>query len=332
MISRLLSLLVLLAWAAGAGPVAAQPSLLTDPDARVAPDRSADAGFMLQVGDDVVPYTVMAAFVMPGETLPLDVLLPADTDQFTARAEKGHLEPVDGRPGWRWTAPDTAGCVPITVEEVASGESIQINAFVLTPFTHTTDRIGAYRIGAYKSRPLRNDPVYRRPDGFVKVTRENRTLRLSPNFRLGQFLSKQVNREDTFPQYVLVRVPLLLKLEMILHRVREEGHDVRTLHVMSGFRTPYYNRRIGNTTSYSRHLYGGAADIFVDEDGNGTMDDLTGDGRVTKADARHLANIVASLRDDPWYEPLVGGLGVYGPAPHRGPFVHVDARGRPARW
>ena len=30
--------------------------------------------------------------------------------------------------------------------------------------------------------------------------------------------------------------------------------------------------------------------------------------------------------------PFVGGLGIYGPAPHRGPFVHVDTRGEPVRW
>ena len=29
---------------------------------------------------------------------------------------------------------------------------------------------------------------------------------------------------------------------------------------------------------------------------------------------------------------LVGGLGIYGPAPHRGPFIHVDVRGEAARW
>jgi hypothetical protein len=328
----------------GAAPATAQPVSLDDafPNAAsskaASPDRvqsepSPDAAFMLRVDDDVVPYTVMAAFVMPGESIPVDVLLPTRNDQFTATAKKGALAPVKGRPGWVWTAPDEPGMVPITVEDDASGHSIRIHAFVLTPHDHTGDRIGRYRIGAYKKDPLRGDPIYNRPDGFVRVTKKNRNVRLSPHFQLKQFLSKQVDRERTFPQYVLVRVPLLLKLEMILDRVQEkEGSDIETLHVMSGFRTPYYNLRIGNTTSYSRHLYGGAADIFVDEDGDGRMDDLTGDGRVTKADARYLANIVGSLRDDTWYDALVGGLGVYGPAPHRGPFIHVDTRGRPARW
>jgi len=33
-----------------------------------------------------------------------------------------------------------------------------------------------------------------------------------------------------------------------------------------------------------------------------------------------------------WYQPFIGGLGIYGPKPHRGPFVHVDVRGFRARW
>jgi uncharacterized protein YcbK (DUF882 family) len=131
---------------------------------------------------------------------------------------------------------------------------------------------------------------------------------------------------------LLLREELLLKLEALLQAVNKRGVAVNTLHVMSGFRTPHYNRAIGNQTDYSRHLYGGAADVFVDADGDGTMDDVTGDGTTTRADARWLANLVESLQDGADMPPVIGGLGVYGPAPHRGPFVHVDARGYRARW
>ncbi|NBC16040.1 MAG: hypothetical protein GVY18_01850, partial [Bacteroidetes bacterium] len=89
---------------------------------------------------------------------------------------------------------------------------------------------------------------------------------------------------------------------------------------------------IGNRTKYSRHLYGGAADIFVDVDADGAMDDLNDDGRVTRADAKVLAAIVEAQSDETWYQPFLGGLGIYGPAPHRGPFIHVDVRGHRARW
>ena len=41
---------------------------------------------------------------------------------------------------------------------------------------------------------------------------------------------------------------------------------------MSGFRTPQYNKGGGNTggrAGLSRHMYGDAADIFIDSNGDG---------------------------------------------------------------
>ena len=125
---------------------------------------------------------------------------------------------------------------------------------------------------------------------------------------------------------------IVLKLEMILQEVNTLGVAASTLHVMSAFRTPHYNRSIGNRTIYSRHLYGDAADIFVDADGDGQMDDLNGDGQVTTDDAEVLAHIVEGKTAQTRYQPFLGGLGIYGPQPHRGPFVHVDVRGQRVRW
>jgi len=62
------------------------------------------------------------------------------------------------------------------------------------------------------------------------------------------------------------------------------------------------------------------------------MDDLNGNGREDVGDAQVLYRLVDDLRDDTWYQPFLGGLGLYGPKPHRGPFVHVDVRGTSARW
>jgi uncharacterized protein YcbK (DUF882 family) len=101
---------------------------------------------------------------------------------------------------------------------------------------------------------------------------------------------------------------------------------------MSGYRTPAYNKAIGNGT-YSRHVWGGAADIFVDDNGDGVMDDLNGDGRVSRADSEWLARFVDSLeRKGRFGNELVGGIGTYGSTASHGPFVHVDARGYQARW
>ena len=100
---------------------------------------------------------------------------------------------------------------------------------------------------------------------------------------------------------------------------------------MSGYRTPSYNAAIGNGR-YSRHVYGGAADIYIDVDGDGIMDDLNADGVLDRRDAGALYDLVDRLLQDPAHTHLHGGLGEYGSNSAHGPFVHVDERGWNARW
>ena len=101
---------------------------------------------------------------------------------------------------------------------------------------------------------------------------------------------------------------------------------------MSGYRTPWYNQAIGNVP-YSRHAWGGAADIYIDEAPmDGRMDDLNGDGRVDRDDARWLADFVSGMSRRGEFGARIGGLGVYGSNSAHGPFIHVDVRGSRARW
>jgi len=97
---------------------------------------------------------------------------------------------------------------------------------------------------------------------------------------------------------------------------------------MSGYRTPFYNKAIGNV-GFSQHQWGRAADIFIDKDKNGTMDDLNKDKRIDRNDAVFLYQMLDRLSKQ---SSLIGGLGVYGSASSHGPFVHVDVRGKRARW
>ena len=93
---------------------------------------------------------------------------------------------------------------------------------------------------------------------------------------------------------------------------------------MSGYRTPAYNRALGNVP-YSRHEWGSAADIFIDEDHDGRMDDLNGDGRSDYRDAELIYNLFQTAG-------VEGGMGKYRRTEGHGPFVHDDVRDRRARW
>lgn len=298
---------------------AAAPSSLYDPE-RVP--------FTVKVKDEVNPYQVLGIYVMPVETIELECVFTDPHSSFTVTAQAGKLE-RRAKERWIWKAPNEKGLYPITITDTTTNSTMTLNVFVMVPFTHHSEKLNGYRIGRYQQKPFKHNPVYNRPLGFVELTQDNRNVPVSPHFTLGQFVGKQTSG---YPKFLLLKERLLLKLEMILEAVNQKGITTPTLHIMSGFRTPYYNHSIGNRTTYSRHLYGGAADIFVDVDENNRMDDLNQDGKTTMADAVVLGDIVKNKAHETWYQPFVGGLGIYGLKPHRGPFVHVDVRGFKARW
>jgi hypothetical protein len=308
-------------------------TLVAAPDSAVVPRAPVPVAapqrvsFAVKLKEEVSPLPVLAMFVMPGEQVPLEAVLTDSTVRYTAETGGGRLARL-GPSRWRWTAPMDKGLYPVWVRDSASGETITLNAFVLVPMP-TAATIGGFMVGHYEPRPLRGDPTYAQPTGFVEVTEENRGTLVAPHFTIGQFVSKQ---SGGYPKYLVLRERLLLKLEMLLEEVQSSGLPVSTFRILSGYRTPFYNRSIGNETRYSRHVYGDAADIYVDEDEDGTMDDLDGDGRITLDDVRTLAAVVEGLSRKSWYQPFEGGLGLYKANAVHGPFVHVDVRGYPARW
>jgi hypothetical protein len=285
--------------------------------------------FSVKFQDEVSPHRLMSAFLMPGEAMEIEPVLTDRASEFRVSSDAGSLRRLDGQSErWEWTAPDAPGIHCIQVTDTAADETVCINAFVLTPYDGR-ESLNGYRIGSYPTELYKGLEAYRRPAGFVEVTQENMDTWVSPHFQLKQFLCKQ---ESGWPKYLLLRTRLLLKLEMLLEEVNEQGIPADSFYVMSGYRTPHYNATIGNETTFSRHTFGDAADIFIDQDGNGVMDDIDGSGQVTADDARLLWNMIDGMKTETWYGPFVGGLGLYPPAPHRGPFVHTDTRGFEARW
>jgi hypothetical protein len=189
--------------------------------------------------------------------------------------------------------------------------------------------LNGYNIGKYPQAPSTFSQKYVAPRGFIEVTQENKNIFVSPHFKLGQFICKQ---EGSYPKYVVLDELLLQKLESILLEVNSHGIGCPTLTVMSGYRTPHYNGILDNAR-YSRHMWGDAADVYVDESPrDGIMDDLNNDGRFDQRDSKFLAQLVEKMVNKPDNKKLTGGLGVYRPTKSHGPFVHVDTRGQDARW
>ena len=191
-------------------------------------------------------------------------------------------------------------------------------------------RIGQYLIGFWPAEKQRVSSVaYRNPSGFIEVTPENQDTRISEHFRVRDFLTK--GQVGIWPKYLVLREELVDKLELVIADLNTQGVAVRHMTVMSGFRTPQYNGPGGEGRSgVSRHMYGDAADVFVDNDRNGRMDDLNRDGRVDHRDAQVILNAVERVERK--HPALAGGTGVYRANSAHGPFAHVDVRGWRARW
>jgi len=121
----------------------------------------------------------------------------------------------------------------------------------------------------------------------------------------------------------------LIKLEALLEGLNNQGHSCRTLILSSAYRTPAYNQKLRNAR-YSAHQWGQAADVVVDGNGDGCMDDLSRDWRVDVRDAQIVYDIANSLDGTLRYRDFIGGLGLYDEG--GGAFVHIDVRGSIARW
>lgn len=249
--------------------------------------------------------------VMPGKGLA--IRLPA-----------GYRLIIDGSawtPSWR--APNRAQTLKATL--MSGSETVaHINVFILEPRSNIDAKgwLNGYRIGTYPRNP---------PEGFIRLDGpDDREHNLSPHFKIGQFLCKQ--QPSQWPKYVLVSQDNIRRLEALLTSLNDDRTtDADTFFVMSGFRTPFYNSAIGSA-KFSRHMYGDAADIYVDyKPRNGIMDDLNRDGKITKADANWLYDYAQKLYKQRTDLPK-GGLGAYRANAVHGPFVHVDGRGSTARW
>ncbi|MGH7604433.1 MAG: D-Ala-D-Ala carboxypeptidase family metallohydrolase [Gemmatimonadaceae bacterium] len=191
--------------------------------------------------------------------------------------------------------------------------------------------LNGYRLGYWPQEKGRlRSEAYKNPEGFIEVTPDNEDTRVSEHFRLRDFVSH--DQKAVWPKYVVLREPLLDKLELVIEDLNDHGINAEGMRIRSGFRTPAHNLAVRGEGSArdSRHQFGDAADVFVDQEGNGKMSDLNGDGKVSFADVKLILDAVE--RVEARYPELVGGTGLYAYYGRSGPFAHIDVRGTRARW
>jgi uncharacterized protein YcbK (DUF882 family) len=310
----------------------AQYAMAASPESAGASGQSsapAPVSFPVELLSRGVSGALRAVVVPPGESLlpHLSVgegakearwlALGASTELPAPLTKEGLLAP--GQPGVWKLSPSTQG---------TEGSAYA----VITPvrFDGSKTELNGYRIGRWPAQSAGRTGSYAPPELLIEVTSQNQDFAVSEHFRLRNFLTK--DQTNVWPKYLVLDLRLVDKLELVVQELRAMGYPAsKGLHVMSGFRTPQYNGPGGKgRAKFSRHTYGDAADVWLDDDGDGQMDDLDGNGRVDVKDAEVLA--LAVDRVEQRHPALTGGYGVYRANSAHGPFVHIDVRGTPARW
>jgi uncharacterized protein YcbK (DUF882 family) len=304
-----------------------------------------------------IPDNPLSASAAPPAAFLLDLALRRFADDDLYRGESGALRvvvadslalpdslPDSVRVAYRRTGeptdpaadrPADAGVWNVIVRMAGAIREVpDLNLIRLVPLSQKrAGRIGEYLIGEW---PFENggappSAAYAPPTGLVRVTPQNQDVQVSEHFRLRDFLTK--GQTDVWPKYVAMSPRLLDKLELTIDALEAMGHPVVDVGVISGFRTPTYNVSGGDPRgrgALSRHMYGDAMDLYIDNDGDGRMDDLNGDGRVDSGDGRVI--VQAAERVEKEHPSLIGGIGLYRPTGAHSGFVHIDTRGYRARW
>jgi hypothetical protein len=272
-----------------------------------------------------IPYERFSSFKIPGAELNLEV---QDKQGGVYRVFlENELRSTFRSGSYTMAVPAKSGQYGVQIMDSKDKTVLALTVFVLVPIQNKQDEyLYDFRVGNYPP-PLGEAGKYERPKGFVEVTKENMNTQLSPHFRLSQFVPDQKGKR----KFIVIRESLLLKLEYLLNEVNRAGVGAKTLMIRTAYLTPYQNAEKGNAI-YSRHIYGDAAQIIIDRNNDGVMDDLNRDGVGDMKDVRWLFDLVDKLSGKPDYQKLEGGLAHYRLNKKYGGYVYIDARGNKMRF
>lgn len=238
-----------------------------------------------------------------GDSTSADVEREIAGDTLLVPLEPGFYELVISRAGMqqRISEPRLAVTVPF---ELKLGSSLN-----------------GYRIGRYPAEWSRNESD-ERPSGFAEVQENEMDLPLTAHLKVRDFITH--DQQTVWPRYAAIDPRVLDKIELVMRELARRRGDDRMdfkIEVHSGFRTPDHNAAVEGSARDSRHLYGDAADVAIDADG---------DGRLTIFDAYRVEMAVDWV--ERMHPELAGGLGVYSSQRFPTPYCHIDARGERKRW
>jgi len=302
------------------------PSLLKKPF-----DRIALAPMVVAPSADAFGTSgeVKLRVVLPGERVEYPLEVEGDPSKLAYSWVRTGGDSLASAPlpliGAELIAPAAPGMYHLAL--LRDGERQVVNEMTVAVLVPFAEKLGAtlngYKIGTYLAERLGGH--HDAPEGFIEVGPNDVDLQVTTHLRVSDFLTH--DGQSSWPRYVALEPKLLDKLELVISQVRRmQGKDSTSTEslafdVHSGFRTPSHNVGVKRSARDSRHQYGDAADVAID---------ANFDGRYTAADSRLVALAVEMVEQD--HPELQGGMGVYTSRRYSTPYVHIDARGKRARW
>ncbi|MGV3707308.1 MAG: D-Ala-D-Ala carboxypeptidase family metallohydrolase, partial [Gemmatimonas sp.] len=262
---------------------------------------------------------VKMVFARAGETIayPLEVA-GNDASGFTYQwirlsdSTSGDVE--RGVAGDTLLVPLEAGFYELVVSRAGVRQRIKEPKLAVTvPFElKLGSSLNGYRIGRYPAE-WSHDESAERPAGFAEVQENEMDLPLTQHLKVRDFITH--DRQTVWPRYAAIDPRVLDKIELVMRELARRRGDDRMdfkIEVHSGFRTPDHNAGVEGSARDSRHLYGDAADVAIDADG---------DGRLTIFDAYRVEMAVDWV--EKMHPELAGGLGVYSSRRFPTPYCHI---------
>lgn len=276
---------------------------------------------------------VRMRFVLPGRAVEFPLNLAGDPASFAYQWVRvvdtvvtGIVRPLTGD---HLFAPAMPGFYRLALLHEGERRLVDgLTVTVLVPFGEKKDgTLHGVRLGTWAGE-RRGAAGRELPNGFFPVAEAALALPVSKHLRVRDLLTTPDTPREGFPGFATLDGRLIDKLELVMAELQAMlegegggGEAGPRILVNSGFRPPAYNRTVTGAASDSRHQYGDAADVRID---------LNGDGRFTLDEARKVARAVEAVERK--YPELAGGLGLYTSRRYRSPYVHIDARGKRARW
>ncbi len=303
-------------------PEPTTPALLSADSLRVLP-------FIAHAADELLGRSggVQMESAMPGAAVEYPLLVSGELAgleyQWVRAADSLASEPAQPLRGTTLLAPARPGFYRLSLVSGAARSIVdEITLAVLVPFSQKRGAsLNGYTLGTYASEGKGGRGEA--PTGFVEINQSDLDLPLSQHVRLADFLPE--DGQTGWPRYAAVDGRLLDKLELVMAKLVERHPKGAaggvSVDVNAGFRSPSYNRRVSKSATNSRHQHGDAIDVAID---------ANGDGRVSMADIPLIIRAVEAVEKD--FPELKGGLGLYTSGRYSRPFVHIDTRGKTARW